>query len=151
MIGADGGRHPVKESSASRGGDLAGIRAGRGDRVPADRWQSLEKQHAETRDVRQIAHRHKRLAGSREGLPAVRVLTAIEDLIDAGTIELIMPQIVLDEFARNRDRVVEQSRRSFSSHIKRVQEAVTEFGEEDRRAATLQELSKVEHKIAMKG
>ena len=79
------------------------------------------------------------------------VLTAIEDLIDAGTIELIMPQIVLDEFARNRDRVVEQSRRSFSSHIKRVQEAVTEFGEEDRRAATLQELSKVEHKIAMKG
>ena len=45
------------------------------------------------------------------------VLTAIEDLIAAGTIELIMPQIVLDEFARNRDRVVEQSRRSFSSHI----------------------------------
>ena len=52
MIGADGGRHPVKESSASRGGDLAGIRAGRGDRVPADRWQSLAKQQAETRDVR---------------------------------------------------------------------------------------------------
>ena len=79
------------------------------------------------------------------------VLTAIEDLIAAGTIELIMPQIVLDEFARNRDRVVEQSRRSFSSHIKRVREAVTEFGEEDRRAATLRELSEVEQKIAMKG
>ena len=79
------------------------------------------------------------------------VLTAIEDLIAAGTIELIMPQIVLDEFARNRDRVVEQSRRSISSHIKRVREAVTEFGEEDRRAATLRELSEVEQKIAMKG
>ena len=62
-----------------------------------------------------------------------------------------MPQIVLDEFARNRDRVVEQNWRSFSSHIKRVREAVTEFGEEDRRAATLRELSEVDHKIAMKG
>ena len=79
------------------------------------------------------------------------VLTALEDLINAGTVELIMPQILLDEFARNRDRVVEQSRRSFSSHIKRVREAVAEFGEEERRATTLRELSEVEHKIAMKG
>ena len=79
------------------------------------------------------------------------VLTAVEDLIGAETIELIMPQVVLDEFARNKDRVVEQSRRSFASHVKRVREAVTEFGEEGRRAATLRELSEVEHKIAMKG
>ena len=79
------------------------------------------------------------------------VLTAIENLIDAQTIELIMPQIVLDEFARNRGRVVEQSRRSFASHIRRVREAVTEFGEEGRRVATLRELSEVEHKIAMTG
>ena len=55
------------------------------------------------------------------------VLTAVEDLIDAGNIELIMPQIVMDEFARNRDKVIEQSRRSLSSHIKRVREAVAEF------------------------
>ena len=38
------------------------------------------------------------------------VLTALEDLINAGTVELIMPKIVLDEFARNRDRVVELRR-----------------------------------------
>ena len=79
------------------------------------------------------------------------VLTAVEDLIDAGTVELIMPQVVMDEFARNRDRVVEQSRRSLSSHIKRVREAVAEFGEEERRATTLRGLGEVEHKIAMKG
>ncbi len=79
------------------------------------------------------------------------VLTAIEALIDSKAIELIMPQIVLDEFARNRDRVVEQSRRSFSSHIKRVREAVAEFGEEKGRAAMLRELSEVEHRMATKG
>ena len=79
------------------------------------------------------------------------VLTAIEALIESETIELIMPRIVLDEFARNRDRVVEQSRRSFSSHIKRVREAVAEFGEEDGRAAMLRELSEVEHRDGNEG
>ena len=79
------------------------------------------------------------------------VLTAIEALIDSKAIELIMPRIVLDEFARNRDRVVEQSRRSFSSHIKHVREAVAEFGEEKGRAAMLRELSEVEHRMATKG
>ena len=79
------------------------------------------------------------------------VLTAIEELIDSRMIELIMPTIVLEEFARNRDRVVEQSRRSFTSHLKRVREAIVEFGDEDRREATLHELGEIEHKIAMKG
>ena len=79
------------------------------------------------------------------------VLTAIEELIDARMIELIMPVIVLDEFARNRDRVVEQSRRSFASHLKRVREAIVEFGDDDRIEATLHELGEIEHKISMKG
>ena len=127
-------RHPVKESSASRAGDLAGIRAGREievRRTGGSRWRN---------DRRKLEMSDKLLIDTSVWLDLAKdyrlsaVLTAIEDLIDARTIELIMPQIVLDEFARNRDRVVEQSRRSFSSHIKRVQEAVTEFGEEDRRA-----------------
>ena len=79
------------------------------------------------------------------------VLTGIEELINSRTIELIMPRIVIDEFARNRDKVVERSRRSFASHIKRVREAVVEFGDEGRRESTLRGLSEVEHKIAMKG
>ena len=54
------------------------------------------------------------------------VLTAIEDLIDAKACELIMPRVVLDEFARNRDRVVEDSKRSLSSYFKRVREAVAQ-------------------------
>ena len=79
------------------------------------------------------------------------VLTAIEELIDAGTIELIMPKVIVDEFARNRDSVVEHSRRSLSSHIKRVREAVLEFAEEERQASTLRELGEIEHTLAMKG
>jgi len=46
------------------------------------------------------------------------VLTAIEDLINAKAIKLMMHQVVLDEFARNRDRVVEDSKRNLSSYFK---------------------------------
>ena len=80
------------------------------------------------------------------------VLTAIEDLISSKAIELIMPQVVLDEFARNRDRVVEDSKRSLSSHFKRVREAVAQFTDDDeKKAETLDQLNEIDHKIAMTG
>jgi len=79
------------------------------------------------------------------------VLTAIEELVTAEAIELIMPQIVLDEFARNRDRVVEDSKRSLASYFKRVREAVTQFGDDEKKAETLNQLNDIDHKIAMKG
>jgi PIN domain len=40
------------------------------------------------------------------------ILTALEELIRMGDIELILPRTVLDEFARNKGRVVEESSRS---------------------------------------
>jgi len=77
------------------------------------------------------------------------VLTAIEDLINAKAIELIMPQVVLDEFARNRDRVVEGSKRSLSSYFKRVREAVAQFADDEKKVETLDQLDEIDHKIAM--
>lgn len=52
------------------------------------------------------------------------ILTALEELIRMGDIELILPRTVLDEFARNKGRVVEESGRSLSGTMKRVKEAV---------------------------
>ena len=48
------------------------------------------------------------------------ILTALDSLVRSGAIKLVMPEIVIDEFQRNRDRVVEHGRRSLSSHIRRV-------------------------------
>jgi hypothetical protein len=79
------------------------------------------------------------------------VLTAIRELINAKACELIMPQVVLDEFARNRDRVVEDSKRSLSSHFKRVREAVAQFADDEKKAAMLGQLNEIDHKIAMTG
>lgn len=79
------------------------------------------------------------------------VLTALGNLVGTGAVELILPEIVIDEFRRNRDRVVEHSRRSLCSHIRRVREAMAEFGDEERRSSAIAQLDHVDHKVAVSG
>lgn len=79
------------------------------------------------------------------------VLTAIEDLIAAGAIELIVPQIVIDEFARNKDKIVEQSKVSLGSHFRMVRDAVNRFGTGADKQAVLDQLNEIDHEVAMKG
>ena len=77
------------------------------------------------------------------------VLTALDSLVRAGAVELILPEIVLAEFGRNREDVVERSRRSLSSHIKRVREAMADFGDEERRSAAIAQLYEMEHQVTV--
>jgi len=79
------------------------------------------------------------------------VLTAIEDLVRAGAIQLIVPETIPAEFARNKDRVMEDTKRSLTSHFKRVRQAVDQFGEDDTKAATLKTLHEIDHKLAVTG
>jgi hypothetical protein len=53
------------------------------------------------------------------------ILAALEELIRDGDLALILPRTVVDDFARNKARVVEDSSRSLSSTLKRVKEAVS--------------------------
>ena len=46
------------------------------------------------------------------------LLTAVQALVRDGGVELLVPQLVLDEFARHRDRVAEKKRRSLSTHLR---------------------------------
>ncbi|MBP1862152.1 PIN domain-containing protein [Rhizobium herbae] len=82
---------------------------------------------------------------------AVPVLTAIEDLVDADAIQLIVPETIPSEFARNKDRVVDDTRRGLSSHFKRVREAITQFGENDTKSAALLTLTEIDHKLSING
>ena len=87
------------------------------------------------------------MARSREGLPRAPVISALGDLIAARQIKLVVPQVVLDEFSRNKGRVIEDARRSLQSHFRLVREAVNRFGEEEYRSAALAALNEVDHKI----
>lgn len=79
------------------------------------------------------------------------ILEAVAAMSEADDLELILPSIVVDEFERNKDRVVADSKRSLSSHFRLVREAIVQFAPEEGRDATLSQLHEVDHRIAISG
>lgn len=88
------------------------------------------------------------LAKDHRELPLV---SALEELIRAGSIELLVPEIVAAEFARNKDRVAQDARNSFKTHIRLAREAVNRYAPDESRAATLMALDDVDHEIYSRG
>jgi len=79
------------------------------------------------------------------------ILAALEELIRQHEITLLVPRIVVDEFARNRARVIEDAARSLSSTLKRAKEAVEKFGEPRQKRAVLRQLNEVDHRLPTLG
>lgn len=79
------------------------------------------------------------------------ILAALEELIRQEDIALILPRTVVDEFTRNKARVIEESSRSLSSTLKRVKEAVEKFGDPRKKSAVLRQLNDVDHRLPTLG
>ena len=79
------------------------------------------------------------------------ILGALEELIRQRDIELILPRTVVDEFARNKARIIEESGHSLSTTIKRVKEAVDKFGDPRQKDIVLAQLNEVDHRLPMLG
>lgn len=79
------------------------------------------------------------------------LLAALEALVRQGEVILIVPEIVKEEFARNKARIAEESGRSLSGVLKRVKEAVDQFGTAEGKAATLAQLNDIDHRIVTLG
>lgn len=79
------------------------------------------------------------------------ILEAISAMSETDEVELILPRIVVEEFDRNKDRVIADSRRSLSSHFRLVREAIAQFAPDNGREATLTQLNEVDHRIATGG
>jgi len=79
------------------------------------------------------------------------LLSAIEELVERGLVILMVPQIVLDEFANNKPKIIEESRRSLSGVIKRVKDVVDRFGEGRGKASVLKQLGDIDHRAATLG
>lgn len=78
-------------------------------------------------------------------------LAALEELIRQGAVELILPRTIVDEFARNRARVIEESSRSLSGTLKRVKEAVDKFGDPRKKRMVLRHLDDVDQRLPTLG
>jgi hypothetical protein len=75
------------------------------------------------------------------------LLNALEELISLNEVTLLVPQIVVDEFARNKARAVEDSNRSLSSNLRRVKEAVAKLGDPRETRRVLRQLNEVDYKL----
>jgi hypothetical protein len=75
------------------------------------------------------------------------ILDALSAMIEAGQLALILPRVVVDEFERNKERVIADSKRRLSSHFKLVREAMLKFAPD----AALGQLNDVDHRIATSG
>lgn len=79
------------------------------------------------------------------------ILEALAAMNEVGDVALILPSVVVDEFKRNKERIITESKRSLSGHFRLVREAIAEFAPEESRDATLHQLHEVDHRIAMLG
>ncbi|WP_375272731.1 PIN domain-containing protein [Sphingomonas sp.] len=78
-------------------------------------------------------------------------ITALEELKKAAVLQLLVPQQVIDEFARNKARIIKESGQSLTATFRRVKEAVKQFGREEGRDHVLEQLGDVDHRIAILG
>jgi len=75
------------------------------------------------------------------------VLNLLSEFIERGEVSLILPEIIITEFDRNKDRVVADASKSLSSHFKKVKEIVAEHGNQDNKAVILSQLNDIDKKI----
>ncbi|MEQ1685206.1 MAG: PIN domain-containing protein [Burkholderiaceae bacterium] len=80
------------------------------------------------------------------------LLDPIEGLLSYAGINLLVPQIVSDEFKRNRNRVAEKSTKGLATHFNLVKDAIRRStGNKAQKAKVLQYLSDVDHKLPQVG
>jgi hypothetical protein len=80
------------------------------------------------------------------------VLDVIDEMVKQKLVSLIVPRVVLDEFRRNRQRIIAESTKSLSAHFRLVKDAVGKIGGDRRRMrVVLSHLDDVSHKMPIVG
>lgn len=79
------------------------------------------------------------------------LLSMLDELVQRQDVELLVPDVVQDEFQRNRDRVLASAKANQSEVFKRARNAVRQFGDETKKADALAEIDNVAHKLAVHG
>jgi hypothetical protein len=72
-------------------------------------------------------------------------LHVLEELVRNKLMSLIVPRTVVDEFARNKDRVIEENSRSAATTLKRATDFIAQFGDPKRKRTVLRILHDVDY------
>ena len=79
---------------------------------------------------------------------AQKLIAAVRVLVHEGRLTLLVPQLVLDEFERNRSRVEADMTRSLSANFRRVRDEIEEYSQEKKDAA-LAELDNLAQRVPL--
>lgn len=81
------------------------------------------------------------------------VLMLIEEFINSGEISLIIPSLIIEEFQRNKERIIQDACKSVSSHFKKVKELIEEHSntETEGKKNILDHLNDIDKKIPTLG
>lgn len=79
------------------------------------------------------------------------LLTALENMVKDNEVSLIVTRLVIDEFARNKEKIVRESGQSLTALLKRARQAIGQFGRDDTKDATLSDLDDINHRIGTLG
>src|SRR5271155_3433734 len=79
------------------------------------------------------------------------LLTALEELVKAKRVALILPRTILEEFARNKARIVKESTQSISATLRRARELVDRLGGSRHKLKALAELTEIDHRLPTLG
>jgi len=80
-----------------------------------------------------------------------KLISLLEEFLQNGEIELIVPEIVIDEFSRNKERIIIDAGKSMSSHFKTVKNLVEEHSDKDFKETILTQLNNIDKKIPILG
>lgn len=61
---------------------------------------------------------------------ATSTISTLEDLVGGGDVELIVPEVVREEFNRRKDKLAEETRKGLQTHFRLVREAIKRLGDE---------------------
>jgi len=80
-----------------------------------------------------------------------RILSLLEEFIRMGESSLVIPEIIITEFDRNKERIIIDAGKSLSSHFDKVKEMIVKHGNEVNKDLVLSQLDDLNHKIPTLG
>ncbi|CAM3688639.1 PIN domain-containing protein [Flavobacterium chungbukense] len=79
------------------------------------------------------------------------ILNLLSRFIEEDEVQLILPEIIISEFERNKDRIILDAGKSLSSHFKKVKAMVAEHSKNDSKQEILNQLDDIDKKIPTLG
>lgn len=75
------------------------------------------------------------------------IIIALEEIEKKGKAKILVPQIVIDEFNRNKDRIIESGRQRMTQEFKKVRKVVETYCSKENKQIVIEGLDDVNHRL----